>query len=117
MRELLPLKHLVKTIAKIVTGDKIIKITAKSDIFKDNNGALTVATLPRITPQSKFFAVKLHFFKEHVKTDANPNGKIHIQKIDTHSQLGDIFAKGLVQDKFEPLRDRLMGWDLVPSAS
>jgi hypothetical protein len=116
MRELLPLKRLVKTIAKIVTGDENIKITTKSDVFEDNNGALTVATLPRITPQSKFFAVKLHFFKEHVKTDANPNGEIHIQKIDTHSQLGDIFTKGLVQDKFEPLRDRLMGWDLVPSA-
>jgi len=61
MREMLPLKTLVKTVAKIVTGNDNVKITTLSDVFEDNNGALTVATLPRITPQSKFFAVKLHF--------------------------------------------------------
>jgi len=112
MRDLLPLKRLVKTIAKVVTGDDNVKITTKSDVFEDNNGALTVATPPRITPQSKFFAVKLHFFKEHVKTESNPNGEIHIQKIETTQQLADSLTKGLVEDKFVPLRDKLMGWDL-----
>ena len=34
-----------------------------------------------------FFVVKLHFFKEHVKTPDNPNGEIDIQKIDTDAQL------------------------------
>ena len=117
MRDMLPLKRLVKTIAKVVTGDANVKITTKSDVFEDNNGALTVATLPRITPQSKFFAVKLHFFREHVKNEQNPNGEIHIQKIDTVDQLADIMTKGLVEDKFKPLRDRLMGWDLKPATN
>ena len=117
MRELLPLKRLVKTIAKIVTGDDDVQVTTKSDVFEDNNGALACATLPRITPQSKFFAVKLHFFKEHVKNDQNPNGEVEIHKIDTHNQLADIMTKGLVEDKFAPLRDRLMGWDLVPDSA
>ena len=112
MRDLLPLKRLVKTVAKVVIGDENVKVTAKSDVFEDNNGALCVATLPRITPQSKFFAVKLHFFREHVRTESNPNGEIHIQKIATDQQLADIFTKGLVEDKFTPLRDKLMGWDL-----
>ena len=31
---------------EVVTGDGNIKITTKSDVFEDNNGALTVATLP-----------------------------------------------------------------------
>ena len=114
MRELLPLKRLVKTIATIVTGDDDVVVTTKSDVFEDNNGALTVATMPKITPQSKFFAVKLHFFKEHVRTDANPDGEVVIHKIETDKQLADIMTKGLVEDKFVPLRDRLMGWDLVP---
>jgi len=117
MRELLPLKRLVKTVAKIVTGDDNVVVTSKSDFYEDNNGALTVATMPRITPQSKFFAVKLHFFKEHVKTQDNPSGEVEIQKVDTNDQLADIFTKGLVPDKFEPLRDRLMGWDLQPNGS
>ena len=114
MRELLPLKRLVKTIAKVVTGDENVVVTTKSDVFEDNNGALTLATLPRITPQSKFFAVKLHFFKEHVKTESNPEGEVEIHKVDTHNQLADIMTKGLVEEKFKPLRDRLMGWDLLP---
>ena len=113
MRDLLPLKTLVKTIAKVVTGDDNVTVTTKSDVFEDNNGALTVATMPRITPQSKFFAVKLHFFREHVKTEANPDGEIHIQKVETVNQLADIMTKGLVEDKYRPLRDRLMGWDLA----
>ena len=110
MRDMLPLKHLVKEIARVVTGDDEVKVVLKSDVWEDNNGALTVATMPRITPQSKFFAVKYHFFREHVKTQDNPQGKVNIQKIDTKRQLGDIMTKGLVEALFVPLRDRLMGW-------
>jgi hypothetical protein len=117
MRELLPLKRLVKAIASIVTGDENVKIVAKSDVFEDNNSALTIATLPKITPQSKFFAVKLHFFREHVKTESNPDGEINIQKVETVNQLADIMTKGLVEAKFVPLRDRLMGWDLTGEAN
>ena len=29
-----------------------------------------------------------------------------------HLQMADIMAKGLVKDKFVPLQDKLMGWDL-----
>ena len=71
-----------------------------------------MATLPPIAPQSKFFAVKLHSFYEHVKTESNPQGEIHIYEVNTVNQLGDIMTKGLVEDKFCPLRDRLMGWDI-----
>ena len=112
MRELLPLKRLVKKVAKFVSGDSHVKVTTLSDVWEDNNGALTVATMPKVTPQSKFFAVKLHFFREHVKTEHNPEGEVHIRKVRTSKQLADIFTKGLVEDKFNPLRDRLMGWDL-----
>ena len=109
---MLPLKRLVKTVAKVVTGKDDVRVECHSDVFEDNNGALTVATTPCITPQSKFFAVKLHFFKSHVRTTENPQGEVHIQKIQTHLQMADIMTKGLVKDKFVPLRDKLMGWDL-----
>ena len=55
-------------------------LSAIFDVFEDNNGALTVATTPQITSQSNFFAVKLHFFKSHVCTTENPQGKVHIWK-------------------------------------
>ena len=78
MREMLPIKNLVKAVAKTITGKENVVVTAKSDVFEDNNGALTLATMPKITPQSKFFAVKYHFFREKVFS-----GEIHIQKIET----------------------------------
>jgi len=117
MRDMLPLKRLVRSVAKVVTGQEEVEMNCLSDVFEDNNGALTVATTPRITPQSKFFAVKLHFFNSHVKTEKNPNGDVNIVKIATDLQLADIMTKGLVEAKFAPLRDKLMGWDLDPQGS
>ena len=90
MRDMLPLKRLVKSIAKVVTGDDNVKDTTKSNIFEDSNGGLAVATLLRITFQGKFFAVKLHFFREHVKTERNLQGEINIHKVDTVNKLGDL---------------------------
>ena len=113
MREMLPLKNLVKAVAKTVTGRDDVQMNCVSDVWEDNNGALQVATTPKITPQSKFFAVKLHFFKEHVKTALNPMGEVNIQKIETTNQMADVMTKGLVEAKFIPLRDKLMGWDLT----
>ena len=115
MREMLPLKHLAESIAEVVTQDPKVKMTAKSDVFEDNNGALSLATLPKITPQSKFFAVKLHFFEEHAKTADNPDGEIHIQKTESSLSLADLLTKRVVEAKFVPLRGKLMGWDLNKS--
>ena len=50
MREMLRLKTLVKTVAKVITGDDNVKVTTLSDVFEDNNGCISVATLPKITP-------------------------------------------------------------------
>ena len=110
MREVLPLRDLVRAVAQGLKIDDDVLTQFKASVWEDNNGALTVATMPRITPQSKFFAVKYHFFRENVKTEDNPQGEVHIQKIDTKRQLADIMTKGLVEALFVPLRDRLMGW-------
>ena len=59
MRDLLPLKVLVKQVAKAVSGDTAVTVNTMSTVFEDNNGALTLATAPRMTPQSKFFAVEV----------------------------------------------------------
>ena len=61
-------------------------------IHEDNAGALTLSNLePRqMTPRSKHYAVKYHWFCEHI----GPRN-IKIIKIPTESQLGDLFTKGL----------------------
>eukprot|EP00804_Cyclotella_cryptica_P016960 CCRYP_001892-RA/>CCRYP_001892-RA protein AED:0.32 eAED:0.41 QI:0/0/0/1/1/1/2/0/530 len=61
-------------------------------IFEDIVGALTLAGLePRcMTPQSKHYAIKYHWFHDQVAQRC-----IHLVKIDTKDQLGDIFTKAL----------------------
>jgi hypothetical protein len=52
-------------------------------IWEDNVGALTLANLdlPRLTPRSKSFVVKYHWFLEHVH---NPEMGITVVKVDTN---------------------------------
>ena len=105
LRELLPMKELVKeVVAGFGLDPSSIVFNTKSTVFEDNQGALTVVQSPRMTPTSKFIAVKYHWFCEHVGKAFN------IQKIDSDLQKADIFTKGLQGDKFLCCRKLLCGW-------
>ena len=105
LRSLLPLKELVREVASSLMSDPSFITTTYSSVFEDNNGALTLATVPRMTPRSKHIAVPYHFFREHVA-----NGSLQILKIASENNKGDIFTKGLDRNKFHTLRFLLMGW-------
>ena len=107
MREVLPLRNLVKHVAKGCGIDESCLTTFKTTVWEDNMGALTLGNLEpgQHTPRSKFYDVKVHWFRSHLK----PN-EIEIKKIDTKLQLADIFTKPLKRDVFEHLRKLLMGW-------
>ena len=76
-------------------------------IHEDNVGALTLGRLEprRMTLGSKHYALKYHWFREHIL----PRNIILI-KIDSKHQLGDLFMKGLGRVAFSNLRNKLMGW-------
>lgn len=76
-------------------------------IHEDNVGALTLGKLEphRMTPRSKHYAVKYHWFREHL----GPRN-IELIEISSTNQLGDIFTKGLTSQAFENVRKQLMGW-------
>jgi hypothetical protein len=76
-------------------------------IHEDNVGALALGKLePRhMTPRSKHYAIKYHWFREHI----GPRN-IELVKISTQDQLGDLFTKGLSRIIFSRLRKKLMGW-------
>jgi hypothetical protein len=105
MRDLLPMRELVKEIAEFLKYDKSISVRTHSKVFEDNNGALTLATVPRMTPRSKHIAVKYHFFREHVE-----KGDVQVLPIDTKVQKADIFTKGLPPESFRNLRKLLCNW-------
>lgn len=76
-------------------------------IHEDNTGALTLGKLEprRMTPRSKHYAIKYHWFREQI----GPR-RIDLVKISSEDQLGDLFTKGLDRIIFTRLRKKLMGW-------
>ena len=59
VRGLLPLKFFIKEeIDNLEIDSEKMKFVSSSTIYEDNNGAIVVATSPRMTPRSKHIAVK-----------------------------------------------------------
>ena len=107
MKSVLPLLELLKTVARGVgmTEDQSTKF--RTTVWEDNNGALTLANMEpgRFTPRSKFYAIRMHWFRSHLK----PN-RVTVEKIETSKQRADIMTKGLTKDTFETIRKLLSGW-------
>ena len=106
MRELVPITHTLEHICTIfhIPRDPAIKAV---QVWEDNEGTLKLATGPieKVTPHSKHFAIKYHWFREKL-TDLS----ISIRHITTDKQKADIMTKGLVGKEFESKRYLLMGW-------
>ena len=67
VRVLLHLNSLIKeVIENLVIKNKKLKFVSSSTIYEDNNGAVVVATSPRMTPTSNHIAVKYHWFRQHI---------------------------------------------------
>ena len=88
VRALLPFKSIIKEVIDnlgIDCGD--LKFVSSSTVYEDNNGAIVVATSPRITPSSKHITVKYHWFRQHVGKE------FVIRKIESENQKADILPK------------------------
>ena len=95
MRDLIPLHTLVFEI-KDLFGATNLPCHTFSKAFEDNNGILTLATSPQLTPSSKHIAVKYHSFKYHVA-----NGDIQLVKVNMKDQIAGCMTKGLEKTLFE----------------
>ena len=82
----------------------------KSRIFEDNNGAISTATTPKMTPRTKHIAVKYHFVKNYFGRTRNPDHPFQLLKIDTKDQKADIFTKGLTEEGFLRIRKLLCNY-------
>ena len=107
MREFIPLQRTLFEIAKKLQIQCIEASKINSTIWEDNNGCLTLANLepPRMTPRSKHYGTKYHWFREKLK-ELN----ITLEKVDTQNQLADMMTKGLPSATLKFLRKKLMGW-------
>eukprot|EP00956_Cyclotella_meneghiniana_P016664 scaffold26464_cov80-Cyclotella_meneghiniana.AAC.2 len=106
-KDLFPLLDQIMELANAVhlSVDEMSKMHIK--IHEDNVGALTLGKLEpkRMTPRSKHYAIKYHWFREQI----GPRN-IQLEKVASSEQLGDIFTKGLSAHPFSYLRSKLMGW-------
>ena len=105
VRALLPLKSLIKEVIDNLGIDcENLKFVSSSTVYEDNNGAIVVATSPRMTPSLKHISVKYHWFRQHVGKE------FVIRKIKSENQKADIFTKGLQGQIFVRIRKLLCGW-------
>jgi hypothetical protein len=106
-RDLFPLIELTNELCAALQVKMHTETQMHIKIHQDNVGALTLGKLEprRMTPRSKYYAVKYHWFREHI----GPRN-IQLVKISSSDQLGDLFTKGLSQVLFQGLRKQLMGW-------
>ena len=105
VRALLPLKSPIKEVIENLGIDcENFKFVSSSTVYEDNNGAIFVATSPRMTPSSKHIAVKYHWFRQHVGME------FVIRKIESENQKADIFTKGLQGQIFARIRKLLCVW-------
>ena len=93
-----------KSIDNFGIDSKKLKFVSISNIYEDNNGAIVVATSPRINLTSKHIDLKYHWFRKHVGEE------FVIWKIESENQKADIFTKGLQGQIFVRIRKLLCGW-------
>ena len=105
MRTFLPIKAMIDEVTTVfgIPREKMGHIR----VWEDNAGCLALAQLksPQVTPSAKFYAIKLHWFREQLE----PND-IEILKIDTEVQLADLWTKPFTKERFEQLRKLVCGW-------
>ena len=125
MRDLIPLREILKEIMELVFNKSTCKLKCssnsksfsdiisdesenpltKSKVYEDNAACLKFARLPRLIPRTKHIAIPYHWFRYKVE-----QLEISIEPISTEDQLADQFTKSLPIDKFLNERKRLMGW-------
>ena len=113
LRATIPLLHIANCITKGLQFFAPSQLIFRATIHEDNIGALKLAQLEpgRHTPRSKFYGIKLHWFRSWLKPNAFHNiDQINIVHCSSEMQKADFLTKALVQIKFKSRRQLSMVW-------
>ena len=107
LRAFIPLQAIVQSALKGLRYAKQEVVTFKATVHEDNQGALILANLEpgRHTVRSKFYALKLHWFRSWVGRN-----NIKIVFVDTLQQKADFLTKAMPSGPFQRNRKLSMGW-------
>ena len=96
MRELFPMREFLQDLQGHMNVTFKDKALMRSTVFEDNNGCISTAMAPKLSPRTKHIGVKRHFFKSHLSDNKERCKKpVILEKIESENQLSDIFTKGL----------------------
>ena len=107
LRAAIPLMAVTSSINKGLNFTATKFLQFKATVHEDNMGALKLANLEpgRNTPRSKFYALKLHWFRSWLVPK-----EIEIIHCPTKDQKADFLTKPLTRTSFEACRFLSMGW-------
>jgi len=107
LRSVILLLAVIESVSGGLNYHKHKLLTFKATVHKDNKGALILANLEdgRFTPRSKFYAIKLHWFRSWLKPK-----EIEVTFIPTLLQKADFLTKPLPPVPFRQNRSLSMGW-------
>ena len=107
LRAAIPLLAVVSSVTEGLHYHKHKQLTFKATVHEDNQGALILAKLEpgRHTVRSKFYALRLHWFRSWII----PND-IEVQFIASLDQKADFLTKALAPRVFKANRKLSMGW-------
>ena len=105
MRVVIPLRALILHALQVLKNHVKLPTTFKATVYKDNMGAYYLANNQRLTPRSKFFALKLHHFWHAVNSQ-----QASVVTVESSKQNADYLTKGLPRETFVANRHRVQGW-------
>ena len=106
MRELLPMRELMKELSEKLSLDFFQGSMIRSTVFEDNQGCLSMVNTPKMSSRNKYLALKYHFFRSHIGKDKG----IETQWIESKNHKADIFTKGLPEEAHKTICGLLMRW-------
>ena len=92
MRDMLPLRALaIEAVAAVGVNSELL-VNLSTSVWEDNEGCLKLARMrpPRMTPHSKHYALKYHWFRAPIRSN-----HIEIESTSSDRNLGDIMTKAL----------------------
>ena len=111
VRNLIPIRSLVLDTLEQLGLTANSKPTIRCKVFKDNQGAYLLTVNQKLSPRTKYFWVKYHFFWSLVyHKGRNPRGWLIIKKCDTKLMNADYLTKGLTRELLEANCKRVQGW-------
>ena len=104
LQETIPLIYILNKMKEYGLDINVSTPTITHSVFKDNSGALKIATTNKFRLRTKHINIKLHHFRNYIF-----RSNIIIKPIKTIHQLADYLRKLLISEALLPLHKKIIG--------